>query len=124
MSMSIEKVIAKLEEMAKDREDILPGCLGWDEAEPLREAIAKLKTHPEAQPNEPLTLEELREMDGKPVWVDGLVVGSWALDMLYHDGSVVLRCASGESYIFDNEYDPTASAVVVYRRPPEEEQKR
>ena len=38
----------------------------------LHEAIALLKSHPEAQPNEPLTLEELREMDGQPVWVVAL----------------------------------------------------
>lgn len=67
--MSIEGIIDKLEEMATDREGkILPGCLGYDEIEPLRDAIALLRTHPEAQPNEPLTLEELREMDGQPVW--------------------------------------------------------
>lgn len=35
----------------------------------LREAAAILSTHPDAKPNDPLTLEELREMDGEPVWI-------------------------------------------------------
>lgn len=52
--MNIQEIIAKLEEMAEHREEhILPGCIGWDEIEPLREAAALLKTHPEARPNEP-----------------------------------------------------------------------
>ena len=68
--MSIEEIIDKLEEMAADREEtILPGCLWYDEIVPLREAIALLRTHPEAQPNEPLTLEELLEMDGEVVYL-------------------------------------------------------
>jgi len=36
----------------------------------LHEAIALLKSHPEAQPNEPLTFDELLDMSGKPVWVE------------------------------------------------------
>lgn len=35
----------------------------------LHEAIALLKTHPEAQPNEPLTEEDLLEMDGEAVYL-------------------------------------------------------
>ena len=34
------------------------------------------------QPNEPLTLDDLREMDGQPVWVEEL--NCWALvDLMY-----------------------------------------
>ena len=41
--------------------------------EALDMAIAALDT-----PNEPLTLEQLREMDGAPVWLD-VADGVWAL---------------------------------------------
>lgn len=37
--------------------------------EATRAAIEKLKTHPDNQPNEPLTAEELRGMVGEWVWV-------------------------------------------------------
>lgn len=79
-----EKLIAKLEEMAADREDkILPGCVGYDEIEPLREAIAKLRTHPDNQPNDELTEEQLRRMVGKWVWVEiryeHCATSGWAL---------------------------------------------
>lgn len=39
------------------------------DAQALREAVALLKTHPDNQPNEPLTEDELRGMVGKWVWV-------------------------------------------------------
>lgn len=41
----------------------------WDDMDSVAaEALALLKTHPDAQPNEPLTLEELRNRN-KPVFV-------------------------------------------------------
>lgn len=110
--MSIQEIIAKLEEMADDREDkILPGCLGWDEIEPLREAVALLKTHPDNQPNEPLTLEELREMDGCPVWDTHFKV--WGLVDV---GMGILITRKG-----DVELNVSVATRRLYRRPPEEE---
>lgn len=41
-------------------------------AKAVEAAIALLRAHPDAQPNEPLTLEKLRGMDGQPVWVKNL----------------------------------------------------
>ena len=74
----------------------------------LVEAIEALKAHPDAQPNEPLTLEELREMDGKPVWG-----------------------ADGQLYIVNVENDYAAdkhrgfrmlwTREFFYRRPPKED---
>ncbi len=37
------------------------------------EALAALRAKQEAEKNDPLTLDELREMDGEPVWVKPLV---------------------------------------------------
>lgn len=118
--MSIEEIIARLEEMADDREDkILPGCLGWDEIEPLREAIALLKTHPDNQPNEPLTLEELRGMAGQPVWIKkGLEISEWAIVLGREDlfclHFAVLR---GQMRLAPKEY---GTVWFAYRRPPKE----
>ena len=80
-------------------------------------------------PNEPLTLEELREMDGEPVWIApaksaGKIPSRWTL---YSGMSKSLDCT--DVYVF-----ATASAIaqgykangygntwLAYRRPPEGE---
>ena len=61
------------------------------------------------QPNEPLTLEELREMDGEPVWFD--TIKRWGIVKVNREGIFVVT-KSGE-YEFGR--------CKVYRRPPEEE---
>lgn len=113
--MSIEEIIETLEGFQRMSEGI-SGVVNDPErkahyaerAQALREAIALLRTHPEAQPNEPLTLEELREMDGKPVWG-----------------------ADGQLYIVNVENDYAAdkhrgfrmlwTREFFYRRPPKED---
>lgn len=73
--MSIEEIIEKLEKLKVETGSL--ACFGCESEHHcstqgcrlLREAIALLCTHPEAQPNEPLTLEELMEMDGQPVYL-------------------------------------------------------
>lgn len=86
----------------------------------IREAIALLRTHPDARPNE-LTLEELVGMVGQPVWVVELngYPPHWA--MVYWSGKrkmIYLTIDSGamisaESFI--------AVGGRVYRRPPKED---
>ena len=49
------------------------------------------------QPNDPLTLEELREMDGEPVWVC-LPNGSYGGWMINYQGWCMNRFASTEMY--------------------------
>lgn len=79
--MSIEEIIDGLNSIAREKQAKNAGLPdGWpldtgllDDETVLREAIALLKTHPEAQPDEPLTLEELREMGNKWVWIKILV---------------------------------------------------
>ena len=81
-------------------------------------------------PNEPLTLEELREMDGEPVWIApaksaGKIPSRWTL---YSGMSKSLDCT--DVYVF-----ATASGIaqgykangygntwLAYRRPPEGEE--
>ena len=80
--------------------------------EALDMAIAAL-----SQPNEPLTLEQLREMDGEPVWVTPL--GFWALVIAKHDERVKLISNDGEIVYADKEIELVGP---VYRRPPEGEE--
>ena len=62
------------------------------------------------EPNEPLTLEELREMDGEPVWFD--TIKRWG---------IVRVCGYGISVLTKSgEYDVTR--MKFYRRPPEGEE--
>ena len=64
-------------------------------------------------PNEALTLEQLREMDGQPVWDSSL--GCWGIVKSEKDGDVFLQTKSGEFGL-----DPLGR-VKIYRRPPEGE---
>lgn len=108
--MTIKEIIDHLDELEKfDVEDP-------DNREALRAAIEKLRTHPDAQPNEPLTLEELRVMYGKPVWVeyeDGKD-GRWGLvgigEITFPAGEFCLICEDG-----------FGQSWKAYRRPPKEE---
>lgn len=75
-------------------------------------------------PNEPLTLEELREMKGQPVWtvttgLDGS--GRWELvcDVDYEDVLEMASCVDG---FYAIEIDTYGSTWTAYRRPPEGEE--
>ena len=63
-------------------------------------------------PNEPLTLDELREMDGEPVWLD-VAGGVWAL--VDTDDDCVWLDRGGSIDIF-------RLTGKAYRRPPEGEE--
>ena len=68
-------------------------------------------------PNEPLTLDELRGMDGEPVWVDDKK--TWALLQVWDDENIdaVFPMPRGCFH---------AERVIgrkIYRRPPEVEEK-
>lgn len=114
--MSFEEIIEGVSAVAKNE---LTRCHGLPTGMSvyLYEAIDKLRTHPDALPNEPLTLEELREMDGQPVWCqpdEG--VGCWVL-VTVRASKVVVR----------DQYGMTGDVEVwmkrgerYYRRPPKE----
>ena len=64
-------------------------------------------------PNAPLTLEQLREMDGEPVWVKSMISG-WALV----DSKVgYCKNAIGETASFER----YGELWIAYRRRPEED---
>ena len=62
-----------------------------------------------SMPNDPLTIEQLREMDGEPVWFD--TIKRWGIVKVCRDGVFVLT-KSGEFEVGRCKY---------YRRPPEGE---
>ena len=78
------------------------GGMLFDTAE---EAIASL-----IPPNEPLTIGQLREMDGEPVWFD--TIKRWGIVKVCRDGVFVLT-KSGEFEVGRCKY---------YRRPPERQE--
>ena len=66
------------------------------------------------QSNEPLTLDELRGMDGEPVWESW--TGSWRIVTTAHDGETtslynVYNSISAKSVLYND--------GLIYRRPPE-----
>ena len=73
------------------------------------------------QPNEPLTLEELREMDGEPVYVSvsGMeILTMWALiEYIPESRSIVLtNNLGGRPEYFDDD-DIKSDGITIYRRP-------
>lgn len=71
--MSIEEIIKRFEDDPEFGWPHRMEEMGYDrDAQALRVAIALLRTHPDNQPNDPLTFEELKKMDGQPVWLNTL----------------------------------------------------
>ena len=104
--MTIKEIIDHLDELEKfDVEDP-------DNREALRAAIEKLRTHPDAQPNEPLTEAQLKEMDGKAVFV---------IPKCQVSGYMGIVATSEKSIICRGGFIPFSLCKEIYRRPPKEE---
>lgn len=112
--MTFEEIINHLDELEKfDVESP-------ENRQALREAIALLRTHQNAQPNEPLTLAELWEMDGQPIYAVDRVYppnsGWWILGWTGADFVLAAAKRRGTQYIVQN----YGTDWVAYRRPPKE----
>ena len=90
---------------------------GETEKSILRRVMQMVVHAPTLTPlNEPLTLNELREMDGEPVWVDD--EKAWAILQVWDDQNIdavfpIQRgCFRAESVL----------GMKIYRRPPEGEE--
>ena len=110
-------------------------CLECDDqhgADVIIDVILQLDDMPTlTQPNEPLTLEELREMNGEPVWVKrlkGLSVcdTDWAVvefrlepDVKHYEIRVWWPGIEYEDTPSEDDYGKT---WIAYRRPPEGEE--
>ena len=131
--MDIEKLAERLgqEAYGSDIEDLLLEAATalstlQAENEKLRAELEQVTAERDAavrqvalisQPNDPLTLERLREMDGEPVWVTPL--GFWALVIAKPGKRVQLISNDGETVWADKEIELVGP---VYRRPPEGEE--
>ena len=77
-----------------------------------------MRQHTLTPPNEPLTLEQLREMDGEPVWVED--VKHWALIDIEKGGQwdgvpFAIWAENGIKFT----YNIKNRGLHCYRRPPE-----
>ena len=83
--------------------------------------VEELESDTLTQPNEPLTLEQLREMDGKPVWVED--VDHWVLIDIEKGGEwdgvpFAMWTENGVSFC----YNVINRNLICYRRPLEGEE--
>ena len=70
--------------------------------------------------NEPLTLEELRKMDGEPVWWDNGDWGCWGIVTVDTDGFWAgIPFLRGRGNQINFEYNIKLNRMKIYRRPPE-----
>lgn len=93
------KCLKSIQKWVPDWDDREDGLSYWDAIDMAIDALDP--------PNEPLTLEQLREMDGEPVWFD--TIKRWG---------IVRVCGYGISVLTKSgEYDVTR--MKFYRRPPE-----
>ena len=112
-------------------DDIISDCLQAAEAiESLRAKLAKvtaerdalLLTQEEAEKNEPLTLDELREMDGKPVWIE--YIGELTCPSQWGIVDEKMNKCGNTEFEFPFEDEPEDSygkTWLAYRRKPKED---
>lgn len=112
----IEKAIADLNESYNDSD----GGIGHETHEL---SILALQEKAEREKNEPLSLDELKLMDGKPVWIEkinerkyGIRFGYWAIVGEYHKtfNDFKLSC---NNEIFNISADNYNKTWLPYRRP-------
>lgn len=73
-------------------------------------------------PNDPLTMEELQEMDGESVWVDSFVKGVPSFYAVVH-GKLLTGFAAGSDRIINMSPDHKGAyglAWLAYRRKPDD----
>lgn len=107
---SHEKFVSKLFESTSRKKDAEKNITA------IRAAVALLKTHPEAQPNELLTQEQLQFGSGDPVWIvreDG--ADRWALIRYANFGGINTY---GCGFLA---WEDLGEIWFPYRRPPKEE---
>lgn len=120
--MTHQEIIKSLLEQAEDKECFAdaddPEDILSKDIEALREAVELLNRM--EMPNEPLTLDQLRELDGKPVWLVGVssmngFQGNWDIcDWLNAEEVLFSYCLESPDI---NLYGITWQA---YRQKPEE----
>ena len=103
---------------SRNNAELVKSILEWEDAHPNK-AVPYMPTL--TPPNEPLTLEQLREMDGEPVWVED--VKHWALIDIEKGGQwdgvpFAIWAENGMKFT----YNIKNRGLHCYRRPPEGEE--
>ena len=121
MTITDKKLIDALRRMAPETGSLICFGCGYERGCPvhgcavLKAAVGRLEELTAPPSNAPLTLEELREMDGEPVWIvsiDGRNNPCWMLvDVRYE----LCREAHGGMTVFEN----LGKTWLAYRRRPE-----
>lgn len=117
--MTIDKAISKIQYgLEMETTEVTPfGQLTAVDTEALKDALAILRAQQQAEKNDPLTLEELREMDGEPVYLDCGAIGEWVL-VIASELAVFLRHKNGIKAPAKIAFECRAK---LYRHKPEEE---
>ena len=117
--------MARMIDAGSLRDNITDIYGGSDRLIYLADVLSLIDAQPAlTQPNEPLTLEQLREMDGEPVYivfspdVDGEKLQFWALVAVDEWDDVYL--ANKDEWAFNYE-EFLEDVEAIYRRPPEGE---
>ena len=103
---------------SRNNADLVKAILEWEDAHPNEAVPYKPTLTP---PNEPLTLERLREMDGEPVWIVDIGPHKWygpGWAIVDRDNCLV-RTAKNWNSVFFERY---GERWLAYRRPPEGEE--
>ena len=108
---------------SRNNAELVKDILEWEDAHP-NEAIPYQPTL--TPPNEPLTIKQLREMDGQPVYLivdDGYEPSEmWALiDVPEKDHIVLINNIGGMSAYYSDD-DLERDHITAYRRPPERQE--
>lgn len=108
---------------SRNNAELVKSVLEWEDAHPNKAVPYKPTFIP---PNEPLTLEQLRQMDGEPVFVvidDGIEpLKMWALvDYIAEEQCLTLTNNLGGRSQYYTADDLEIYHITAYRRPPEGE---
>ena len=105
---------------------IIDEYLDWEDADvswwmPLPAPPGKDNNVPAKAPNEPLTLEQLREMEGEPVWIVDVGPHKWCGPgwAIVDRDNCLVRTVKNWNAVFFESY---GERWLAYRRPPEGEE--
>lgn len=89
--------------------------------EACRMAISILRARTDPPPNDPLTLEELREMDGEPVWIESPCIPNGGRYIILSEFGITFEKWTSQKMFHCENYGNT---WLAYRRKPEEVQQQ
>ena len=129
MTITDKKLIDALRRMAPETGSLICFGCGYERGCPvhgcavLKAAVGRLEELTAPPSNAPLTLEQLREMDGEPVWVVALDYGTSRWAFVSADCEVVRYFTTRRGVACDvigRHFKTYGKTWLAYRRRPEE----